>query len=169
MEYFKQETNYTCGVACFRMVLSQFEDTVPEEAELVPELKTNNKIGTHPKDLVAVAIARGYEVLSGQNGTLAELDKLVNDGYVVTMAISVDVPHYVVYAGNNGNHIFFNDPWYGEKTARSVAKFTSENQKYPFHRWWVRSAEFKKYHPEYNFDDLESNGQWYAFKKHMTC
>ncbi len=165
VKYFKQETNYTCGVACVRMVISAFEDDVPDECELIPLLDTRPNAGTHPDLIVKVLKDRGYNVLTGQDGNLDELNKLIDFGYVVCLAISVDVPHFAVYLGHNNNHAFFHDPWYGERTAKSLKNFLSPNQRFPFYRWRVVSSEFKKHFPEFNFDDKESNRQWLAFRK----
>lgn len=165
IKYYKQETNYTCGVACVRMVISAFEDTVPEEWELIPQLETASNAGTHPDMILKVLGNRGYETLTGQDGDLDELNGMIAQGYVVGLAISVDVPHFVIYLGHNNNHAFFHDPWYGERTARELKNFLSPKQRYPFYRWRVVSEEFKKYFPEFNFDDKESNRQWFAFRK----
>ena len=165
MVYFKQETDYTCGVACLRMLFSAFTQEVPSEQDLMIELATNDKIGTHPDKIKEVATKYGYEVKTGENGTMALLDELRYDGYVIMLAISVDVPHWVVYLKNNNNHVFFNDPYFGEMLSRKIREFISPNQNYPHYRWKVKSSEFKKYLPEYNFDEVESNKLWIAIKK----
>lgn len=37
MQFFRQETYYTCGCACFRMVLSNFKLNVPRESDLAKQ------------------------------------------------------------------------------------------------------------------------------------
>lgn len=162
--YFKQETDYTCGAATFRMVLSAFFKDVPSESELAAELKTNDRIGTHPEEMVAAAHRRGMEVIYEQEGTLERLDDLIEKGYVIALMISVDVPHVVIYLGSNGSHVFFHDPYFGERLARERRKFISDKNKYPFCRWWIDAAEIKKYLPDYDFTEVESRRAYLAFK-----
>lgn len=150
------------------MVFAEFENNIPTEEELILELDTNDKIGTHPNKMVEVAKKHGYEILTGVDGDLNDLNALIDQGYVICLAISVDVPHFVIYLGHNNNHAFFHDPWYGPNTAKTLTKFLSPNQRYPFYRWRVKSDEFKKYHPEFNFDEVQSNRGWFAFKKKVN-
>lgn len=165
MKYFQQETNYTCGVACLRMIISHFSDFTPSEEELISILETNDKIGTHPHKLKEWALANNYSILAGENATLETINSITKEGWVVLLMVSVDVPHWVVYLSNNGNHLFLNDPWYGENQAHTITKFTSENRLYPLMRWKIKNSEFSKYLPEYNFSEIESNKAYLAFKK----
>lgn len=166
MKYFKQETNYTCACAVFRMILSHFQEDVPSESEIATILKTGPVCGTHPHTIKEVAPLYDLDILEGENGNLEDLDKLIEDGWVVTMLISVDVPHYVIYLGNNGNHASFNDPWYGENVGHLVKKFISPNQRYPFYRWKIHAKEFDKYYPA-DFSSYQSTKGWIAFKKNQ--
>lgn len=164
MKYFVQEKGYTCGCASLRMAFSQFMDDIPSEEELEIEMGTNDRIGTHPDEIVKAAEKRGFEVRRGENGTFEELDTLVNEGYVVLLMISVDVPHVVVFERSNANHVYIKDPYFGENMIRYKRKFGSEKNTYPNYRWSVKAAEFRKYLPEYDFSCLESNRGWIAIK-----
>lgn len=165
MQYFEQETGYTCGVACLRMIFSMFMEEVPSEEVLLEELKTNDKIGTHPDKVLEVAAKYGFYAQLSSNGTIEQIEHMRNQGFGIMLAISVDVPHFVVYKGNNGNHVFFADPFFGDDLARTIQKFESDKQIYPHYRWRVKSSEFKKYLPDYNFDELESNKMFIAIKR----
>jgi ABC-type bacteriocin/lantibiotic exporter with double-glycine peptidase domain len=165
MKYFKQETNYTCAVACLRMVISHFEEEVPSEEELAAELETNDQIGTHPEKLAEVAIKRGYNVLIGNKAKLHDLDHLRDKGCAIVLLVSVDVPHLVVYLGNNNNHAFFHDPFFGENVAHRVKYIEKgDNVQYPLFRWRIVSKEFEKYWP-YSFESYESQQGYIAFQK----
>jgi uncharacterized protein YvpB len=127
-------------------------------------LGTNDRIGTHPDALVALGKELGLEVSTGQNGSLNELKTRLDAGEFVMLFISVDVPHCVVLTGYNGNHAFFNDPYFGEDMSTRVSKFISERQAYPHFRWRVWQSDFEKYLPGYDFSSYESTRQWLSFK-----
>lgn len=124
-KHFIQKTNYTCGPACIRMVLSKWGIEVSEE-ELVKQMHTNDKEGTKPEEMVSIASKFGLKVFTKQHATLEELDKLLREGWMVIVAYSVDVPHYAVYAGSNEQHIFLNDPFFGERFAFLKKKFMNK-------------------------------------------
>lgn len=147
MRYFKQETNYTCGCACVRMALSKFTADIPTEQELVVILKTQSNSGTDPEEIKNYFLGLGYEVIEKNDSTIKEVEKLFQDGYAVFLAVSVDVPHFVLYGGHNNNHIKFLDPYFGE-VYRQIHKFESEKHRYPVLRWKVQIDEFAKYLPE---------------------
>ena len=170
MKYFQQETNYTCGCAAFRMILSNFmkEEDIPVEKYLESKLSTNTDIGTHWDSIVKLAKDEyNLEVILKQDSSIQELEELTKDGYKIMLAISVDVPHWVVYSHNNGNHIYFHDPYFGDNTVREIKNFISDKQNYPFYRWKIKSSEFKKYFPEYDFSSIESNKLIIAFKNKL--
>jgi len=123
MKYYKQEKNYTCGVACLRMVLSAQglpdidEDTLEEMIECVPES------GTHYKSMVSFADKFDLDCISHEGGTVEEIDELTKQGWSVVVAYSVDVPHFALYEKCNDNHLFLCDPFFGEHVAHLKKKF----------------------------------------------
>lgn len=163
MELFYQEKDYTCGCACVRMVMSHFVKDIPSEIELEESLKATSNIGTNPKTIIDYFRNKEYDVIEENNSSLDKVRCYYNDGYVIMMAVSVDVPHFTIYNGDNGNHIFFFDPFFG-KMSKLITKFISDKNIYPFYRWRVASDEFKKYLPEANFDDEESCNYFIAVK-----
>lgn len=164
MKYFNQEKDYTCGCACIRMAISHFSEIIPAEIELEKTLETLSNKGTHPNTIVKYFKNCGYDTIEENNSSLDKVRFYHNNGYVVMLAISVDVPHFTIYNGDNGNHIFFLDPFYGE-ISKLITKFTSPKTIYPHYRWRVISNEFKKYYSEANFDDEESYNYFIAVKK----
>ncbi len=165
MKYFKQETGYTCGCACFRMIISAFSDDIPDEQSLIKELSTNDKTGTLPGNLIAAAKSREFEVIQGENATFEDLQKLSKEGYIVALLISVDVPHYIIYLAQNPTHIWVHDPFFGEDICKEKRIFYSDKTIYPYYRWKIKASEFKKYLPDFDFTHKESNKGYIAFKK----
>jgi ABC-type bacteriocin/lantibiotic exporter with double-glycine peptidase domain len=94
MNYYKQEESHTCGCACVRMMLSAFEETIPTEVELEQRLGTSTQSGTDPNRVKTFLRERGYEVRTKSGGTIEEVEALYREGWVVLLAISVDVPHF---------------------------------------------------------------------------
>lgn len=166
MRLYKQETDYTCGCACVRMIIGHFEteEDVPYEMDLEKVLDTNDRQGTDPKTIVEYLQKRGYDVVIKDESNIEEVDSYHRDGWAVMLIISVDAPHYTMYAGNNGNHIDFLDPYFGVVHHR-IKKFVSEKTNHPSYRWKLNPKEFKKlYEMGYSFDDKKSNRCFIAAK-----
>ena len=160
MIYYKQETGYTCGPACCRMILAKFgiEET---EQVLVRVLEAKYNEGTGYDAMFKFADKYNLNVLQGQDDKdLDKLQQLVNDGWGVIIAYSLDVPHYSIFIGHNGNHLFLMDPFRGERVAEHIKKFK--------HRWKVHPKDFwlvcQEFGLEFN-DEMKSDGWWIAFKK----
>lgn len=162
MKFFNQETFYTCGCACFRMVLDHFNLNVPRENDLAKQMHTTpENTGTSYEDMIRIGLKYNLDVKYGQNGNLSYLDKQIREGWVVILGISLDVPHYVIYLENNGNHIFFNDPFRGERSNMELKKFLKNH-------WFI---DHKKYrfitleYPEIKFDStIDTYRWWIAYK-----
>jgi hypothetical protein len=149
------------------MALSKFleEAVIPSESELELEMGTNDRIGTHPLAILDAAKKRGFSTMIGQNASFEDISTMMADGWAVMLMISVDVPHVVVVQEINATHIFFKDPYFGDRLARDKKKFISEKQTYPNYRWKVLDSETKKYLPDYDFTSIESVRGWIAIKK----
>lgn len=136
MKYFKQLKEYTCGVACFRMVLSAQGLPDVEDDTLEVLMDTTYESGTHYDAMVAAADKFGMDCLSGQNATLESVDKLTQEGWTVVLAYSVDVPHYALYTKHTDSHVILCDPHFGEKIAFEKAKFER-------HTWAVEVSRYQ--------------------------
>lgn len=161
MKYFKQEKGYTCGCACFRMAISEFGILDVGEEKLEELMKSLPESGTHYDSMVDVAKEFGLQCKHGQNGTIEELDELVNNGWVVVIAYSVDVPHFSVYMGSNGNHLFLKDPFFGERIPHLISKFVRS-------QWLVDVSLYKVAIAEMYLDlppTLNTTRWWVAYKK----
>lgn len=161
MKYFKQETAYTCGCACFRMVLSEFDLPVPSEEEMISILGTIPESGTHYDSLVKVAEKYGLKCQYGEFGIIEHLDTLITDGWSIIIAYSVDVPHFSIYSGSNGNHLFLKDPYFGERVPHLISKFVRSH-------WLVDISLYKVAIAEMDLkldSSLNTTRWWVAYKK----
>ena len=161
MKFYKQHRYYTCGCACVRTALSKFYDDVPTEDDMVVQLNTNDQIGTHYDDLIAIADKYDLKTMYGQHGSIDQVDKLTKDGWVVVMGISLDVPHFVIYVQNNGNHLWYYDPFHDDMVARLIKKFSRS-------QWLVDHTRYKMAALEYGVDitpDLDTKQWFIAYKK----
>src|SRR5207249_5007012 len=64
LEFFPQERDYTCAVACLRMVAHALGVSKTED-ELLPICRTTED-GTHRDDLVAAAQSLGFSIQQGR-------------------------------------------------------------------------------------------------------
>lgn len=160
MKYFKQEKGYTCGCACFRMVLSHLNIVVPSEEELEEQMGCIPESGTHYNNMIDIAKKYGLQCQYGQHGSLDYLDSLIENGWSIVVAFSCDVPHYAVYSGNNGNHVFLSDPTFGEKTAHLIRKFVNSH-------WLIDVSLYKVAIAEMDLEldpTLNTDKWWIAYK-----
>lgn len=162
MKYFKQETGYTCGPACAKMVLSHF-GIESDEKDLAKIMGTLENSGSDYSSFDVIKQKYDLETIVGSGDrskhALTHLNSLIDQGYAVVVAYSLDVPHYSVYLGHNNNHMFLNDPFRGERVATPIKKF--------LHRWRVDPSWFVTICMEYglDFEGKGSNAWWIAFKK----
>lgn len=152
-----QSTDYTCAISCILMVMDELNPNHSyEEMELAERCNTTPDKGTHPLDIINFFNENGYTAKYYENGNINQLEYHKSKGEYVIMIVSVDVPHCVVYKGNNNNHFFFDDPWYGENQSRVIRKFDKGGSKYPIMRWEVETGSLKKYYPQIDFSKIES-------------
>lgn len=167
MEYFKQETDYTCGPACVRMMLSNF-GIESFESELEYFLETKPNCGTHYDQFDKVVDKYNLQKQQGEASysggatleQLKQLQKLTEDGWICILAYSLDVPHYSIFTEFNGNHVFLMDPFRGQRVSEQARKFLKH--------WKVVPKEFEKLAKQMNLDFTgirATYGWWIAFKK----
>jgi len=157
--YYKQDTYYNCGPACIRTVLGGLGLEVPSEEDLSKIMSTSDEHGTSYDDMRDVANKFNLKVKQGEQGTLDDLDELIKDGWIPIVAYSLDVPHFSVYLGNNGNHAFFHDPFRGPRSNFLKKKFDR--------RWLVDKSLYTRYIKEFDVefpDWIETVGWWIAYK-----
>lgn len=164
MKLIKQEDNYTCACASFRMVLDHLEMEVPTEKEMIEFFDTDPKRGTTEENIILSASQDfGLKVLTGEDSNIERVENLRQRGYVVLLIVSVDVPHLVVYNGHNGNHIELYDPAFGILHLNKK-KFESNKQYHPQYRWRALKEEFADL-KGFELDHFNNNKAFIAFKK----
>lgn len=112
MKYYQQETPYTCGAACLRMMLSEFRDY---SERTLAALSRTIHLGATPLDLASAARELGYKASVYKNGTFKDLNVhmpcivLINPGIILQ-----DEPtrngHYVIIKRIEGEKVIVNDP-----------------------------------------------------------
>ena len=156
-----QEQYYTCGCATFRTALNSLGVTDVDESDLETIMGTTHVSGTHYNLMVEAASKFGLQVKSGDKGTLKELDKLVDDGWVVIVCFTIEGPHYSVYMGQNGKHMFLYDPAVDKKVSHPLKKFLRGY-------WKVDISQLKMLISEYGLkmDETYKSDRWgIAYKK----
>lgn len=122
---FQQTEDYTCGPAAAMSLMSYYgmlkdsEINKATELKIAKEMGTTTKTGTSPQQMVTWLAHHGFEVTSGENGTIAMLQENLKKG-VPTIVEWIDWGgHWVVVTGYDArgktpqedkDTIFFADP-----------------------------------------------------------
>lgn len=118
----RQETEYTCGVACVQSILGCYGFDYRQD-ELALILETKPKLGTNYEKIILFMKMIGFEASYVRNMTIDQLKAFINEGITPLLNIQawgdngVDYAsdwkdsHYVIACGYDGDRIFFMDPW----------------------------------------------------------
>lgn len=123
--FFRQETAWSCSVACLRMVLANM-GTVVDETTLRDCCHTT-MVGTRADDVVACARSYGFDAQHVREGNLGDLRRWLATGALPVILLNVfpiDLVwrmHAVVVIGIEGNAVQFLDPVHGQRTAELAA------------------------------------------------
>jgi len=122
MKYYRQETKYTCGPACIRMILSLFNIRISEYS-LRLKLKTNKVKGTGKGNWLLINDL--VPIRTEENLTVGNIRDLLKDKYGICVAITRknDLPHYIVIKEIINDDLIINDPYYGENIKLSIVDF----------------------------------------------
>lgn len=122
-----QETDHTCGPAALKMVLEHLWGIRVAEESLAARLGTDDFIGTRQRVLVRFIEELG---LQGQerhtDTTIADLERLLDDGYVVMVCYYLEeeaTDHYAVVQAVTRDHMVLQDPWLGPGTTLAREMF----------------------------------------------
>jgi len=112
---YKQKTEYTCGPASLKIVLSFFGKAV-SESKLSHLVGTKPKIGANRANLVRVAEQLGFMVESGYGKTLVDIKKFLKGGLpvIVNYLWHDDHGHYSIVVGMERKRIIINDTYTGK-------------------------------------------------------
>ena len=115
----KQETEYSCGPACLRMVLES-HGVSKTEAEL-RKLTGCTVLGTTPSNIVLAARVLGLRETREYNLNLEELSEQLGSGIYPIVCIGVRFdsdlrpqPHCAVVTAVSETRVELLDPWRGE-------------------------------------------------------
>ena len=115
--YFRQETNYTCGPACLRMILS-FHGINQTEDDLVTLSNCTTK-GTYIKKLTSAANHFNIHANYTKNSNLSHIKQEINTGRPIIVLIKPKYiyednkqnhSHYIVIMDIKNDKIIYNDP-----------------------------------------------------------
>jgi len=123
--FYRQQTAWTCGAACVRMVFASQGITKSEQA-WAKELKTKKtESGTLHKQMVAVAEKYKRTYIVARNASIRDVQRLLKQGYGVIIGyflVDHNCGHYAVVKNVN-TKIHLLDPWYGSKHAYTIEQF----------------------------------------------
>lgn len=118
----RQETEYTCGVACVQSILGCYGFDYRQD-ELAIILESKPKLGTNYQKIILFVEMIGFQASFIENMNIDCLKAFIDDGITPMLQIQawgengVDYAwdwkdsHYVIACGYNGNQIFLMDPW----------------------------------------------------------
>jgi ABC-type bacteriocin/lantibiotic exporter with double-glycine peptidase domain len=123
--YFRQETAWSCSVACLRMVLARWGAAFDEDA--LRACCHTTTVGTRADDVVTCAKSHGFDAEHVRGGDTDNLHRWLASGaspIVLLNMFPIDLiwrMHAVVIIGLEGNTVQFLDPAHGQRSAGLVA------------------------------------------------
>ena len=120
----RQSTAYSCGAAALQAVLSYYGVDKRERA-LMDMLRTTEKDGTSPENIVRVAKELGFQADPREKLTFEDLEKAFREGIPVILDIQAwtvaplekhswasdwEDGHYVILIGIDGEFVYVEDP-----------------------------------------------------------
>ncbi|MSR86098.1 hypothetical protein EXS74_01740 [Candidatus Woesearchaeota archaeon] len=115
--YFKQEKSWSCGAACFRMILASFGIRKTEK-QMIKLLRTNGRYGTRNKAFPLAAETLGFSYRVERNANISELRKAYSDGYALVVnyyLFDEKMGHLGVIDSITSKQVILLDPWHGKK------------------------------------------------------
>lgn len=118
----RQETAYTCGVACVQSILGCYGINYRQDF-LAQQLQSNPRFGTDYRDIIRFMQQLGFQASLVEGISMDCLKNLINGRVTPLLLIqawSEDCGdytsdwhdnHYVLACGYTANRIFFMDPW----------------------------------------------------------
>ncbi len=122
--YFKQQTEYTCGPACVRMILASYGVNRSEKV-LAKMMKTNKMIGTDSKNMVDLFEKYGFDYIVRRHGRISLLRRYYKRGWKVIVCFQYEgVSHYSVIKKINWHSVYFLNPYQDRQEERFlITKF----------------------------------------------
>lgn len=119
--FHRQNTDWTCSIACLRTMMTAFDKSIPSEEALVEEY--NLQPGPHySEELKRIGILKNYQAVYGcdnPNITFDQVLEYMEQGYAIMLECMVNYAHWMVLLGyyplsdNDGKtSLIFYDPYY---------------------------------------------------------
>lgn len=132
----RQTFDFDCGAKALQIVMAYYGIDIRED-ELLKELGTG-KDGTRVERMISVAEARGFSVKAGQNMSLREVKRYIDEGHPVIVLLQAWAERYMTLNDWRNN---YDDGHYAILIghARGVLLFEDPAS---FRRTWLREYEF---------------------------
>ncbi len=115
--YYRQEKDWSCGAACFRMVLASL-GIYRSERYIIKLLGTNGRYGTRNKSFPLLAEKYLFDHIVQRNSSLDELRLAYRKGYKIIVNYHLrdeDTGHFSVVDKITAGSISLFDPWDGRR------------------------------------------------------
>ena len=133
--FYRQETDWTCSIACIRTMMSGFLTQVPGEEELVQQFQLTP--GPHySKQIKERQILAAYDAIYGcdlEKPDFAQVIQLMAEGYYVMLESMYNYAHWYVLLGYypledqdiEKSKLLIYDPYYNEVRLLNADEFLS--------------------------------------------
>lgn len=141
LTFYRQQTDYTCGLACMRMILSS-KNIYKTEEELKKLLLYPKYPGPTPhKGFTNICKKMKFDCLELENSSIKKIKELLKKDFNVIVSRyipSQKVDHYAIVKKIDKENIYFLDPWFGKNHKYTLKYFEKkwfdlENKK----RWLI--------------------------------
>ena len=123
--FFKQQTDYTCGAACMRMILASFGIKKSETA-LKKLMGSSSMCGTWNKQFPQLAEKLNMDYIVLRNAQQSEINRMLKDGFELIINFfdpKEKVGHYAVVKSITSSKIYLIDQWHGPNESYSWKEF----------------------------------------------
>ena len=135
--YYKQQTNYTCGATCMKMVLASF-GIRKSEKQIANLLKTNKVKGTWHKYLPELSEKYKFDYIVERNGKISDLRKYSKQGWkIIVCFLYRKIPHYSVLKKINWHSIYLLNPCSSPNERYFIPRFKKLWKDDEEKRWFV--------------------------------
>lgn len=115
IQYYHQETDYTCAPACIRMIVSKYSIVVSEK-EIEKEVKCTSELGTDDdQEIVRFFTSRHFDAALHEKWEFSDIKKFLEDEHDII--INYFIPetqewHYAIVKNIDNEYIHLIDPEY---------------------------------------------------------
>jgi predicted double-glycine peptidase len=141
--YHMQETEYSCGAASMRMILSYF-GIDKSEAQVRKFVGSKPDGGTYFAGFLNTAKKLKLKYVCEENSSISRLKSLLEDSYQIIVCyydVKDKTDHYAVVKKIDSGYIHFYDPWYGAYHKYTKAYFRriwhTRKRKDEAKRWFI--------------------------------